>query len=437
MKTARVLLFPLLLPINCLASSSSAEPVTIQASASRCDPFVFIFVNPSSGGNQGSMFTRLGVDYFHFTDRDIRSHVYISDIRKAANGSDTGFHQVAKVVKRDSCISELNPARIVVAGGDGTAIWAITECKNRDIDLDKLAFAIVPLGTGNDLSRVLGWGATNPRSLFNYEMRRFKTLLREWLRADTLEFDLWRVSMRVSESTGYIARWLDGVEVILKDEEEKKVLLRTSKLMSNYFSLGIESMVGMAFDRNRMKSQIGNKLMYGFLGIMHMLRASEPIQELVNKCSTGKNSRNTLFSADGNSKLAGNPKSLIFLNINSFAGGCDLWSGASNGGIVGIGRQVFGPQSVKDGKLEVISYASLMDLGLEQAIRMFPKGMKKGRGMRVGQRAGPFKLDFNPLKQVYTQIDGEFYLLNHPEAIEIELETRTKVMRRKASTNYL
>lgn len=51
--------------------------------------------------------------------------------------------------------------RVLVAGGDGTVGWISTEISRRNIS-PVPEVCILPIGTGNDLSRVLGWGAVPP-----------------------------------------------------------------------------------------------------------------------------------------------------------------------------------------------------------------------------------------------------------------------------------
>ena len=49
--------------------------------------------------------------------------------------------------------------RILAAGGDGTVAWILKTV--RELQLDPApAVAIMPLGTGNDLSLSFGWGNT-------------------------------------------------------------------------------------------------------------------------------------------------------------------------------------------------------------------------------------------------------------------------------------
>lgn len=56
------------------------------------------------------------------------------------------------------------PCRILVAGGDGTIGWMLNEISRRNIQPIP-EVCILPIGTGNDLSRVLGWGGVPPAIL--------------------------------------------------------------------------------------------------------------------------------------------------------------------------------------------------------------------------------------------------------------------------------
>ena len=52
---------------------------------------------------------------------------------------------------------------MLVCGGDGTIGWVFTGLDEEGL-LDLAEVAIVPLGTGNDMSRVLGWGKASDGS---------------------------------------------------------------------------------------------------------------------------------------------------------------------------------------------------------------------------------------------------------------------------------
>ncbi len=56
--------------------------------------------------------------------------------------------------------------RILAAGGDGTVAWILKTI--RDLQLDpEPHVAVMPLGTGNDLSLSFGWGNTFLKSWIN------------------------------------------------------------------------------------------------------------------------------------------------------------------------------------------------------------------------------------------------------------------------------
>ena len=103
---------------------------------SRSTPLL-VFVNSRSGPQQG--------------------HVLIMQLRRLLNPIqiwDLADGGPEKVLESFSAMSKF---RILVCGGDGTVSWIISA-------LEKMAMerwppiAILPLGTGNDLGRIHGWG---------------------------------------------------------------------------------------------------------------------------------------------------------------------------------------------------------------------------------------------------------------------------------------
>lgn len=59
--------------------------------------------------------------------------------------------QLCNLLKGTQC-------RLLIAGGDGTIAWVLNAVQN--LKTEKLPeTAVVPMGTGNDLARVLGWGS--------------------------------------------------------------------------------------------------------------------------------------------------------------------------------------------------------------------------------------------------------------------------------------
>ncbi|CAD7940080.1 unnamed protein product [Amoebophrya sp. A25] len=104
---------------------------------------IFAFVNPSSGGNLGSrIIERLTPEL---------GEANICNL-KEMNPSD---------FVRDNVVPVETTARLLVCGGDGTASWILGVvaglCSNNELKTQP-PVAIVPLGTGNDLARSLGWG---------------------------------------------------------------------------------------------------------------------------------------------------------------------------------------------------------------------------------------------------------------------------------------
>merc|ERR1719329_274641 len=86
--------------------------------------------------------------------------VEIINMRDGSPGDKHGFRLLADRCRDRS--SSTGPVRVIVAGGDGAVNWAIDEIQRHSVDTQCIALGVCPYGTGNDLSRVLGWGQSSP-----------------------------------------------------------------------------------------------------------------------------------------------------------------------------------------------------------------------------------------------------------------------------------
>lgn len=49
---------------------------------------------------------------------------------------------------------------MIICGGDGTILWVVSEVVKFGINTENVCFGVIPIGTGNDFSRSLGWGGS-------------------------------------------------------------------------------------------------------------------------------------------------------------------------------------------------------------------------------------------------------------------------------------
>ncbi|XP_019880958.1 diacylglycerol kinase epsilon [Aethina tumida] len=269
------------------------------------------------------------------------------------------------------------PVKFLVAGGDGTIAWVLTSSHKMDLDPEP-EIAIMPLGTGNDLSRVLGWGKANSS---DFDIVK---LLKDIQSSKKMELDRWKIELT---STRHL-----GLRIPTK-----------TLYMYNYISVGVDAQVALNFHKTRQSifyiygSRIFNKLLYLCFGT----------HQVVNSDCKNLEKRLDLF-LDGKQIDLPELESIVILNISSWGAGVNLWRMGSQNGKSN--------QSHCDGILEVVGiYSSFhiaqLQVGLSTPLRL---GQAKHVEIRIKSKV-PIQIDGEPFEQ-------------HPSTLQVTYTNRCSVL---------
>lgn len=119
----------------------------------------FLFINSKSGGGVGAQYLTIPnrkLTYQFGKDTTISLHfIDLFD----AQGREAALEKMRRVQAR---VERRGKGKVtaVVCGGDGTVLWVVSLVGKAGLDLTKVPFCIIPIGTGNDFSRCLGWGGS-------------------------------------------------------------------------------------------------------------------------------------------------------------------------------------------------------------------------------------------------------------------------------------
>ena len=156
---------------------------------------------------------------------------------------------LSTIVNRLYVFRKIKDYKILVCGGDGTVGWVLQCLDNvgQDSVCASPACAIVPLGTGNDLSRVLRWGPG-----FTGQEDPV-AVLKDVIEAEEIILDRWTVVFRSDEK--------DKEKEKDKDHRPPKELIDRTKItaedntailvMNNYFGVGIDADLCLGFHNAR------------------------------------------------------------------------------------------------------------------------------------------------------------------------------------------
>uniref|UniRef100_A0A8B9HX31 Diacylglycerol kinase n=1 Tax=Astyanax mexicanus TaxID=7994 RepID=A0A8B9HX31_ASTMX len=131
-----------------------------------CASPLLVFVNSKSGDNQGVKFLR--------RFKQLLNPAQVFDL---VNG---GPHLGLRLFQK------FDNFRILVCGGDGSVGWVLSEIDKLNLH-KQCQLGVLPLGTGNDLARVLGWGPSCD------DDTQLPQILAKLERASTKMLDRWSI----------------------------------------------------------------------------------------------------------------------------------------------------------------------------------------------------------------------------------------------------
>nr|ASN64456.1 diacylglycerol kinase 1 [Eimeria falciformis] len=397
---------------------------------------VFVFTNPTSGGNKAAAFTKTAVSRLTLAD-PYRVKIFIYDIRDGPSGNKPGF-QLLKAIANKVAAQGAPTIRVLVAGGDGTVMWCLSEMKSTGVNGEVCAIGVVPYGTGNDFSNAFGWNSFNAANPFDSSLHTLRSILDHCMKASVVYHDLWsvRVCLRPGGHFTKINSTTRKKEVVESAGRPVEELFFT---MSNYFSMGVESRIGRGFDRHRTKSQTLNKMRYGIEGLKKFVTHTTSINQIVMGLTAmpGTPEEQLIFTTDKNQAkekqvpLLKKTATLVALNIPSFSGGNDIWAPSKKLAAFFSDKPrqkqakelLKVPQQMGDGKLEFMTFKNIPSMGMEFMLR--------GRGSRLHSGKGPWEICFKPLDdklRVYFQTDGEFFQLTQPASVTVAHDRRVRVL---------
>ena len=272
----------------------------------------------------------------------------------------------ATILQALEIYSSLPNIRICVFGGDGTVGWVLSRLAELYPSLNNPPVSVCPLGTGNDLSRVLSWGE-------QYDPKRLLTTLIQIPHSYPIALDRWQVSIEQldsipsstnsRESTSSVRTFLSLLNHPKFVRDTTRASYQNNRSLPNtrfinYMSFGLDAAIALEFhdrrkrDPRKFSSPLKNKLMYlnesrkylndfarskmwNLGSYIRLICDGEDLTDSIRTCHT-----------------------LLVLNIPGYASGTNPWGKSSSNTAAGNSSQTIIIQKDSD-SFEQISTSSI------------------------------------------------------------------------------
>lgn len=371
------------------------------------DSPIVVFINARSGGRHGpelkERLHQLIAEEQVFDLADVKPHDFVRYGLKC-------LELLAGI--GDTCAKDTRQRiRVVVAGGDGTVGWVLGSLGEL-IKEEREPFppvAIIPLGTGNDLSRSFGWGGSFPfawKSAVKRSLHRATT-------GRICRLDSWHIllSMPMGEIVDPPHSLKHTEECSLDEGLEvegglPENLTCYEGVFYNYFSIGMDAQVAYGFHHLRNEKPylahgpIANKLLYSGYSCTQgwfvtpclsdpSLRGLKNILRLhVKKINCAEWEQIPVPSS---------VRAIVALNLHSYGSGRNPWGNLKPDYLE---KRGFVAAHADDGLLEIFGLKQGWHASFVMVELISAKHIAQAAAIRLEIRGGEWK-------DAYMQMDGE------------------------------
>ncbi|XP_055679628.1 diacylglycerol kinase theta isoform X2 [Lutzomyia longipalpis] len=324
--------------------------------------------------------------------------------------------------------------KILVCGGDGTIGWVLQCLDNvgQDSECSSPPCAIVPLGTGNDLARVLRWGPgyTGGEDPLN--------LLRDVIEAEEIRLDRWTVVFHPedkpedvapkapSNSTGKKKKKVRTAQPSQQNQQLHLAAIANQGggaqsednsqifVMNNYFGIGIDADLCLDFHNareenpNKFNSRLHNKGVYVKMGLRKMV-GRKIVKELHKEIR---------LEVDGKVVELPQVEGIIILNILSWGSGANPWGPEK--------EDQFSKPNHWDGMLEIVGVTGVVHLGQIQS------GLRSA--IRIAQ-GGHIKIHM--YSEIPVQVDGEPWVQSPGDVVVLKSALKATMLKKSKTKRRL